>query len=82
MSPQVGYSVDTPGYRVWDPEAHKVWDVRGPDSDEVVRGGWWRKPVALKKFVWEDDGPLRLMEGLCGIDILVMLIVLDAMRHS
>ena len=30
MGPLVGYSVDTPGYRVWDPISHKVWDVRGP----------------------------------------------------
>ena len=30
----VGYSIDTPGYRVWDPATHKVWDVRSPDFDE------------------------------------------------
>ena len=24
MGPLVGYSVNTPGYRVWDPETHKV----------------------------------------------------------
>ena len=43
MGPLVGYSVDTPGYRVWGPTTHKVWDVRAPDFDESVRGGWWRK---------------------------------------
>ena len=35
----VGYSVDTLEYRVWDLAAHKVWDVRGPDFDEMVNGG-------------------------------------------
>ena len=40
MGPLVGYSVGTPGYRVWDPTSHKVWDVRGPDFNEMVSGGW------------------------------------------
>ena len=57
----VGYSVDTPGYRVWDPSTHKVWDVRAPDFDESVRGGWWRKPVVEKKPIWEGDEPLELV---------------------
>ena len=56
----VGYSVDTPGYRVWDPISHKVWDVRGPDYDELVSGGWWRKPAAAKKPFWERDAPFNL----------------------
>ena len=46
MGPLVGYSVNTPGYRVWDPFSHKVWDVRGPDFDELVAGIWWKKPAA------------------------------------
>ena len=45
----VGYSVNTPGYRVWDPVSHKVWDVWGPDFDELVGGGWWKKPPAALK---------------------------------
>ena len=57
----VGCAVDTPGYRVWDPETHKVWDVRGPDFDETVSGGWWKKPVAERKPIWEDDAPLELV---------------------
>ena len=53
--------VDTPSYRVWDPSTHRVWDVRAPDFDESVRGGWWRKPVVDKKPVWEGDEPLELV---------------------
>ena len=64
MGPLVGYSVNTPGYRVWDPVSHKVWDVRGPDFDETVRGGWWKVPLAAEKVMWADDNPLHLMEGL------------------
>ena len=45
----MGYSVNAPGYRVWDPVTHKVWDVRGPEFDELVSGGWWRKPAAADK---------------------------------
>ena len=48
MGPLVGYSVDTPGYKVWDPVSHKVWDVRVPDFDEMVSGGWWRKSAAAR----------------------------------
>ena len=55
----VGYSIDTPGYRIWDPTTHKVWDVRSPDFDETVQGGWWRKPVAVDKPAWGGDEPLH-----------------------
>ena len=48
MGPLVGYFVDTLRYGVWDPVSHKVWDVRGPDFDELVSGGWWKKPAAAK----------------------------------
>ena len=51
-------------YRVWDPVSHKVWDVRGPDFDELVGGGWWKKPPAALKPKWEEDAPLNLMEGM------------------
>ena len=44
----VGYSIDTPGYRVWDPTTHKVWDVRGPTFDETASGGWCRKLAAAR----------------------------------
>ena len=54
----VGYSVDTPGYRIWDPTTHKVWDVRAPDFDELVIGGWWRKPIIDNKPTWGGDEPL------------------------
>ena len=64
MGPLVGHSVNTPGYRVWDPETHKVWDVRGPDFDELVGGGWWKKPPAAEKSKWEEDEPLHFMGGL------------------
>ena len=57
----VGYSVDTPGYRVWDPSTHKVWDVRAPDFDETVSGGWWRKPVLEKKPAWGEDEPIEFV---------------------
>ena len=57
----VGYSVDTPGYRVWDPTTHKVWDVRAPDFDESVTGGWWRKPFVNMKPAWEGDEPLEFV---------------------
>ena len=60
----VGYSMDTAGYRVWDPVTHKVWDVRGPIFDEMVSGGWWRKPVAEKKPAWEDDAPFEPVVGM------------------
>ena len=60
----VGYAVNTPGYRVWDPTSHKVWDVRGPDFDELVAGGWWKKPVADRKPKVDNDVPFNLMEGL------------------
>ena len=57
----VGYSVDTPGYRLWDPTTHKVWDVRAPDFDESMGGGWWTKPAVDKKPIWEGDEPLELV---------------------
>ena len=55
----VGYSIDTPGYRVWDPATHKVWDVRALDFDELVRGGWWKQPAAVDKPAWGGDEPLH-----------------------
>ena len=64
MGPLVGYSVDTPGYRVWDPTTHKVWDVRGPDFDELVAGGWWKQPTSVVKAKWGGDEPLNFMQGL------------------
>ena len=60
----VGYPVDTLGYRVWDLVTHKVWDVRGPEFDELVGGGWWKKPVMEKRPVWEDNVPFEVVEGL------------------
>ena len=57
----VGYSVDTPGYRVWDPSTHKVWDVRAPDFDETVSGGWWRKLVLEKELAWGEDEPIEFV---------------------
>ena len=60
----LGSLVNAPGYRVWDLVSHKVWDVRGPDFDELVRGGWWKKPPGALKPKWEEDAPLNLMEGL------------------
>ena len=53
-----GSSADTPGYRIWDPTTHKVWDVRSPDFDETTTGGWWRKPVIDNKPAWGGDEPL------------------------
>ena len=64
MGPLVGYSINTPGYRVWDPSRHKVWDVRSPDFDELVSGAWWKQPVAASNPRWEMDVPLHLMGGL------------------
>ena len=55
----VGYSIDTLGYRIWDPTTHKVWDVRSPDFDETAQGGWWRKPTAVDKPAWSGDEPLH-----------------------
>ena len=60
----VGYSIDTTGYRVWNPATHKVWDVRGPIFDESASGGWWRKPAIAKKPLWADEAPLKLVIGL------------------
>ena len=41
-----------------------MWDVRGPDFDELVSGGWWKRPAAAKMPVWEREAPFNLMEGL------------------
>ena len=38
---------------------HKVWDVRAPDFDESVSGGWWRKPTAVDKLAWDGEEPLH-----------------------
>ena len=38
----VGYSANSPAYRVWDPESHKVYNIGGPDFDEGVEAGWWK----------------------------------------
>ena len=38
--------------------------MRGPDFDEMVNGGWWKKNAADKEVVWDDDSQLHLMEGL------------------
>ena len=64
IGPLVGYSVNTPRYRVWDLVSHKVWDVRGPDFDAMVGRLWWKRHAAKKKYVWDDDSQLHLMEGL------------------
>ena len=55
----MGYSIDTPGYRIWDPTTHKVWEVRTPDFDESVQGGWWRKQPAVDRPAWGEDEPLH-----------------------
>ena len=36
-----------------------MWDVRSPDFDETVTGGWWRKPAAIDKPAWGGDEPLH-----------------------
>ena len=36
-----------------------MWDVRSPDFDETVTGGWWRKPAAVDKPAWGGDEPLH-----------------------
>ena len=49
IGPLVGYSVNTPGYRVWDPVTHKVWDVRGPDLtswSQVAGGGSQQQQIS------------------------------------
>ena len=56
----VGYSIDTPVYRVWDPATHKVWDMRSPDFDESVSGGWWWRLEAVDNPAWGGDEPLHL----------------------
>ena len=38
----VGSSDDSPAYRVWDLDSHKIYNLGGPDFDEVVEAGWWR----------------------------------------
>ena len=35
----VGYAYCTPGYRVWNPTTHLVWDVREPELNEEVAAG-------------------------------------------
>ena len=35
----VGYADGTPGYRVWDPTTHLVWDVREPEFNEEMAAG-------------------------------------------
>ena len=39
----VGYSDESPSYRVWDPVKGKVLNVVGADFDEEVEPGWWKK---------------------------------------
>ena len=57
----MGYSVDTLGYRIWDPTTHRVWDVRSPNFDETAIGGWWRKQGADDKPEWGGDDPLNFV---------------------
>ena len=63
MGVQVGYSEGTPGYRVWDPTTHLVWDVRVPEFNEEVTAGWWKKPVTVKENIGDSDEPL-FFQGL------------------
>ena len=51
----MGYAEGTPGCRVWDPETHQVWNVSEPGFDEQAAAGWWRKPVAVKQNVGDDE---------------------------
>ena len=39
----VGYSDESPSYRVWDPVKGKVLNVGGADFDEEVEPEWWKK---------------------------------------
>ena len=38
----IGYSDESPSYRVWDPVKGKVLNVGGAEFDEEVGPGWWR----------------------------------------
>ena len=38
----IGYSKESPSYRVWDPVKGKVLNVGGADFDEDVEPGWWK----------------------------------------
>ena len=63
MGVLVGYAEGTPGYRVWDPTTHLVWDVREPEFNEEVVAGWWKKPPTVKENIGDIDEPLHF-EGL------------------
>lgn len=60
--------MESPRSRIWDPETHKVWNLREPDFDESVKGGWWRKPIEVKGNVGDDEVDLQF-ERLAENDV-------------
>ena len=51
----VGYSDESPSYRVWDPVKGKVLNVGGADFDEDVEPGWWKKIGEVGATLKEED---------------------------
>ena len=52
----IGYSEESPSYRVWDPVKGKVINVGGAEFDEEVEPGWWKRLGEVGSRL-QDDGP-------------------------
>ena len=51
----VGYSVESPDYRVWDPETSNVYNIGGPAFNEEVEQGWWKKESSIKLLIPDEE---------------------------
>ena len=52
----VGYSGDSPAYKVWDPESPKVYNIGDFYFDEGVEAGKWRAKAQ------QDNSELECVE--------------------
>ena len=51
----MGYSVESPDYRVWDPETINVYNIGGPAINEEVEQGWWKKDSSIKLLIPDEE---------------------------
>ena len=51
----VGYSPESPDYRVWDPETRNVYNIGGPAFNEETGPGWWKKDPTILLLTPDDE---------------------------
>ena len=66
----MGYTSNSLGYRIWDPQSRKVYDVGGADFDEDVAPGWWKKQNSQPDCHDDDDDEPLEFDGLPPMRVL------------